>query len=79
MPVTAVHVLNNDVLPFFDKHRATVNAVISDNGREFSGRPDRHPYELLMRKCFTFYGLLFSSPLLHRMEGDSSPRHAAKE
>lgn len=49
MPVTAVHVLNTDVLPFFEKHDARIKTILSDNGREFCGRPDRHPYELFLQ------------------------------
>lgn len=49
LPVTAVHVLNEDVLPFFEKHQAKITTILSDNGREFSGRPDRHPYELFLQ------------------------------
>lgn len=49
LPVTAVHVLNNDVLPFFEEHEAAITTVLSDNGREFCGRPDRHPYELFLQ------------------------------
>ena len=49
LPLTAVQVLNNDVLPFFDKHDAKIETVLSDNGREFCGRPDRHPYELFLQ------------------------------
>ena len=49
MPVTAVHVMNNDVLPTFEAHDATITTVLSDNGREFCGRPDRHPYELFLQ------------------------------
>jgi transposase InsO family protein len=49
LPVTAVHVLNEDVLPFFDQHNATIDTILSDNGREFCGRPDRHPYELFLQ------------------------------
>ena len=49
LPVTAVHVLNNDVLPYFEKHGARIETVLSDNGREFCGRPDRHPYELFLQ------------------------------
>ena len=49
LPVTAVHVLNEDVLPFFETHGATVHTILSDNGREFCGRPDRHPYELFLQ------------------------------
>lgn len=49
LPVTAVHVMNNDVLPTFEAHDARVSTVLSDNGREFCGRPDRHPYELFLQ------------------------------
>ncbi len=49
LPVTAVHVLNNDVLPFFDAHAVRVETVLSDNGREYCGRPDHHPFELFLQ------------------------------
>jgi transposase InsO family protein len=49
LPLMAVQILNNDVLPFFEKHRAWVVTILSDNGREFCGRPDRHPYELFIQ------------------------------
>lgn len=49
LPVTAVHVLNEDVLPYFEAHGARIQTVLSDNGREFCGRPDRHPYELFLQ------------------------------
>ena len=49
LPVTAVHVLNEDVLPFFEEHNASITTVLSDNGREFCGRGDRHPYELFLQ------------------------------
>jgi transposase InsO family protein len=49
LPVTAVHVLNEDVLPFFEEHNASITTILSDNGREFCGRPDHHPYELFLQ------------------------------
>lgn len=49
LPVTAVHVMNNDVLPTFEAHNARITTVLSDNGREYCGRPDRHPYELFLQ------------------------------
>jgi len=49
LPLTAVQLLNNDVLPFFEQHQAAITTVLSDNGREFCGRPDRHPYELFLQ------------------------------
>ena len=48
LPVTAVHLMNNDVLPTFEAHDAKIETVLSDNGREFCGRPDQHPYELFL-------------------------------
>ena len=49
LPLTAVHLLNNKVLPTFEKHRARISAVLSENGRKYCGRPDRHPYELFLQ------------------------------
>ena len=49
LPLTAVHVLNEDMLPFFEQHEVPVKTILSDNGREFCGRPDRHPYELFLQ------------------------------
>ena len=49
LPVTAVQTLNNDVLPTFEAHSTKIDAILSDNGREFCGRPDKHPYELFLQ------------------------------
>lgn len=49
LPITAVHTLNDAVLPFFDSHGVRVKTVLSDNGREYCGRPDTHPYELFLQ------------------------------
>lgn len=49
IPLTAVQTLNNHVLPFFEKHRGRIDTILSDNGREYCGRPDRHPYELFLQ------------------------------
>ena len=49
LPVTAVQTLNNEVLPTFEEHGAVIEAVLSDNGREFCGREDQHPYELFLQ------------------------------
>jgi transposase InsO family protein len=49
LPITAVHLLNESVLPFFDAHNISVQTALSDNGREFCGRPDQHPYELFLQ------------------------------
>jgi transposase InsO family protein len=49
LPVTAVHLMNGDVIPTFEQHAAKIDTVLSDNGREFCGRPDQHPYELFLQ------------------------------
>lgn len=48
MPITAVDLLYDRVLPFYEALGVPVGAVLTDNGREFCGREDRHPYELLL-------------------------------
>ncbi len=41
--------MNGDVIPTFEAHEARIETVLSDNGREFCGRPDQHPYELFLQ------------------------------
>ena len=49
MPLTAVQILNNHALTFFEEHGVRVQTILSDNGRECCGRPDKHPYELFLQ------------------------------
>ncbi|MEZ5818630.1 MAG: IS481 family transposase [Hyphomicrobiaceae bacterium] len=49
LPITAVHLMNNDVIPTFEAANAKIDVVLSDNGREFCGRLDQHPYELFLQ------------------------------
>ena len=49
LPITAVHLMTGDVLPSFEDAGARIDVVLSDNGREFCGRPDRHPHELFLQ------------------------------
>ena len=49
MPVTAVQILNNHVLPFFEEQGVKIQTILSDNGREYCGRPDKHPYEFFLQ------------------------------
>jgi transposase InsO family protein len=49
MPITSVHVFNNKVLPFFEERNRDIVAVLTGNGRECCGRPDRHPFELFLQ------------------------------
>ncbi len=48
MPITACDLLYERVLPFYVELGVEVGAVLTDNGREFCGRPEQHPYELLL-------------------------------
>lgn len=49
VPVTAVHVLNDKVLPFFEEHQCSIVTILTDNGSEYKGRPDQHPVELFLQ------------------------------
>lgn len=49
LPITAVLLMNNDVIPTFEAMGARIDVVLSDDGREFCGRPDQHPYELFLQ------------------------------
>jgi transposase InsO family protein len=46
-PETAALLLHNEVLPFYRERQITVDAVLTDNGREFCGT-DSHPFELYL-------------------------------
>jgi transposase InsO family protein len=48
MPITAADLLHDRVLPFYEELGVTVGAVLTDNGREYCGLPEKHPYELLL-------------------------------
>jgi transposase InsO family protein len=48
LPMTAVDVLNDRVLPFYEEHGIDVENILTDNGREYCGRPLHHPYELYL-------------------------------
>ena len=48
-PVTSVHALNEKVLPFFEETDCPVVSILTDNGREYCGRPDHHPFELFLQ------------------------------
>lgn len=46
-PEAAVAALHNEALPFYREHGLQVDAVLTDNGREFCGT-DLHPYEVYL-------------------------------
>ena len=49
MPITACDLLHDRVLPFYEALGVTVQALLTDNGREFCGRKDSHLFELLLQ------------------------------
>ena len=46
--LSAADLLNDKVLPFFDEHAICIQRVLTDNGTEFCGRQETHPYELFL-------------------------------
>ena len=48
VPMTAVDVLNDRVLPFYEEHHVEIEHLLTDNGREYCGRPVGHPFELYL-------------------------------
>ncbi len=47
LPEAAVAVLHNDALPFYANRGLAVEAILTDNGKEYCGT-DAHPYELYL-------------------------------
>ena len=41
MPITSTDLLYDRVLPFYEALSVPVKAVLTDNGREFCGRPEQ--------------------------------------
>ena len=48
MPITACDLLYDRVLPFYEALGISISAVLTDNGREYCGKTESHPYELLL-------------------------------
>jgi transposase InsO family protein len=46
--LTAADFLNDRILPFFDEHGIKVLRILTDNGMEYCGRQESHPYELFL-------------------------------
>jgi transposase InsO family protein len=48
MFISACDLLYVRLLPFYEALGLTIGALLTDNGREFCGRADQHPFELLL-------------------------------
>ena len=49
MPEHATTILHNDVIPQYQDWGLKINSMLTDNGVEFCGRLDHHPYELYLQ------------------------------
>lgn len=49
LTITAVHVLNNDVLPLFESYNARISTVLNANGCEFCDRKNHHSFDLFFQ------------------------------
>ena len=48
LPETAVDILYDRVLPFYEEQGLDVEHILTDNGREYCGRPMIHPYQIFL-------------------------------
>ncbi len=48
VPMTAVDVPNDCELLFYEEYGVEIEHLLTDNGREYCGRPVRHPFELYL-------------------------------
>jgi transposase InsO family protein len=46
--ITAADLLNDSVIPFFEKHKIPLLRMLTDRGTEYAGRPEHHEYELYL-------------------------------
>jgi len=47
-PINSAELLNDRVIPFFDRHQIPLLRILTDRGTEFCGKPDTHEYELFL-------------------------------
>ena len=47
-PITAVDLVNDRVVPFYDAHEVKLCRVLTDRGTEYCGNPEHHEYELYL-------------------------------
>jgi transposase InsO family protein len=46
--ITAAHLLNETVLPFFEEKRVPLIRILTDRGTEYCGKPEDHAYQLYL-------------------------------
>lgn len=47
-PITSADLLNDKVLPFFEKHDLPMLRILTDRGTEFCGKAEQHDYQLYL-------------------------------
>lgn len=47
-PINAADLLNDRVIPFFDKYGIPLLRILTDRGTEYCGKADSHDYELFL-------------------------------
>ena len=47
-PITAADLLNDKVLPFYEKHELPLLRILTDRGTEYCGKAETHDYQLYM-------------------------------
>lgn len=47
-PIQSADILNDRVLPFFEKHDIPLLRILTDRGTEYCGRADRHDFQLFL-------------------------------
>jgi hypothetical protein len=48
VPIPAADILNDRVLPLFEKHEVPLLRILTDRGTEHCGREDSHDYQLFL-------------------------------
>lgn len=46
--ITAADILNDRVIPFFEKEEVPILRILTDRGTEYCGRPEHHAYQLYL-------------------------------
>ena len=47
-PITAADLLNDRVLPFFERHELPILRILTDRGTEYCGRAETHDFQLYL-------------------------------
>ena len=47
-PITAADLLNDRVLPFFERHELPMLRILTDRGTEYCGKAEQHDYQLYL-------------------------------